>query len=499
MGYELTDEQQDIIKTLDSEENIIKINAYAGCGKSSTLVEIVKKIRETDEKSKILYVVFNRSMLEDAKQKFEGLDVECQTTHGFALKRFSAIKKGEIEVIPALDFNMFMEMKNSKKYAKAWVRFKTINELFGAFCLTYDDLDTFYANIYKKNDYNITEKVSFTERDFFKDLYEYMIENNFYTHGMYLKAYACECKDKITSYKYVLLDEAQDTNMFFYCILKRMKYEKLYTTGDIFQNIYGFTKTVNIFKKLEGITLPLSKSFRINDSTCKLANKILAKRYDDFAEGSIKNYFNKTEIEDKSKKTILFRLNGTLFEYATDLISRVDNIKVHFISNTQNGRSDDFEDCFNDMLYFYYMLLDSFDKEKAREFKNNFKFKVCKTVDNYIKICKKEGVGLYHYLCKNKSVLPLDYIKYFNFFLLNEMNIVEVVNKVKNSENCENPDKEYFLMTAHTSKGLEWEAVKVAPDRWSLTTDDEANLCYVAVTRAKKFLDATPIKDLLNE
>lgn len=155
---ELTQEQKDIINTLNNEEKIIKISAFAGCGKSSTLVEVVKEIRKTDKDSKILYVVFNRSMLEEAKEKFANLNVECQTTHGFALKRFSAIKNGEIEVIPALDFNMFMEMKNSKKYSKAWVRFKAVNELLNKFCLTYDDLDTFVANIYRKNSYEIQEK-----------------------------------------------------------------------------------------------------------------------------------------------------------------------------------------------------------------------------------------------------------------------------------------------------------------------------------------------------
>lgn len=497
MTYELTDEQQEIIKTLNTEDKIIKINAYAGCGKSSTLVEVVKEIRKNDKTSKILYVVFNRSMLEEAKEKFAGLNVECQTTHGFALKRFSALKDGEIQVIPALDFNIFMEMKNKKKYSKSWVRFKVINELFNEFCLTYDDLDTFCGNIYKQNNYNLTEKPSFTERDFFIDLYNYMVENNYYTHGMYLKEYACEGKDKITSYKYVLLDECQDCNLMFYRILKRMQYDKLYLVGDNYQNIYQFTKTINVFTKLEGITYNLSKSFRINDETCKLANRILAYHYKDFDKNSIKNYFNRTEIEDNTKKTILFRLNSTLFEYATDLISKVDNIKVHFISSNSNGRSDDFEECFNDMLYFYYRLLDSYKSEVAIEFKKTFKFNTCKLVDNYMKICKKENVGLYHYLCRNKKILPLDYIKFFNFFLINEMDIIEVINKVKNSENCVNPNKEYFLMTSHTAKGLEWENVKVAPDDWSLKTDAEANLCYVAVTRAKKNIDAQPILSLL--
>lgn len=495
---ELTDEQKAILETLNNDEKVIKINAVAGAGKSTLLKFLAEKIRETDKESKILYIVFNRNMLEEAKEKFAGLDVDCYTTHGFALKRFSAIKKGEIEVIPALDFNMFMEMKNSKKYAKAWVRFKTINELLEKFCLTFDDLDTFISNIYRDNNYEIHEKVSLTERDFFADLYNYMIKHGFYTHGMYLKAYACECKDKITTYKYILCDEAQDVSASFFRILKRMRYDKLYAVGDTFQNIFSFCKTVNIFKKLDGETYPLTRSFRINDMECELANKVLQYHYKDYPKNFVKNYFNRTEIEDKTKKTILFRLNATLFEYAVNLIMQADNIKVHFLTITSNGRTESFEECFNDMLYFYYRLLDSYKSEVAQEFKQTFKFSTCKLIDNYIKICKKEGLGLYHYLCRNKSVLPLEYAKYFNFFMLNEMDIINVVNKVKNSENCTNPNKEYFLSTVHTYKGLEAESVRIAPDLWSLKSDAECNLCYVAVTRATKYLDAQPIIDLLD-
>lgn len=278
-NFELTEEQKNIINTLKSDDKVIKINASAGSGKTAVLVELVKKIREKDTDSKILYVVFNRSMLEEAKKKFANYNVECQTTHGFALKRFSAIKDGEIEVIPSLDFNVFMELKNKPKYKKSWIRFKAINDLLNSYCLSYDDLETFKDNIYKKNNYGITEKISYTERDFFIDMYNYLVKNNLYTHGMYLKEYACFGKDSVKGYKYLLLDEAQDTNLMFYRILKRIKYEKLYAVGDNKQNIYSFLKTINVFDKLDGNSYPLSTSFRINNKTCELANRILKTHY----------------------------------------------------------------------------------------------------------------------------------------------------------------------------------------------------------------------------
>ena len=498
----LTDEQKAIIDTVNNDDKVIKINAVAGASKTFTMLEVAKKIRETDKDSKILYIVFNRSMVEESKKKFADLklNVECQTTHGFALKRFSALKDGEVNVVPALDFNMFMEVKNKKQYVKQWIRYKVIADLLDAYCLTYDSFEEFCENIYKKADqYGIQDKPSFTERDFFAELYKYMIDNHTYTHGMYLKLYACECNDKITSYKYLLLDEAQDTNAMFYCILKRMQYKKLYIVGDTKQNIYQFCKTINIFDKIDGKDYTLSKSFRINDEACKLANRVLAYHYKDYKKGFVKNYFNRTEIEDKTKKTILFRLNSTMFEYATNLISKTDNIKVHFMNTNTSGNADKFEECFNDMLYFYYRLLDSYDKLKAQDFKKSFKFNTCKTVDNLIKVAQKENMGLYHYLCRNKGILSLDFSKYFNFFIINELDIIDIVNKVKNSEECENPNREYFLSTCHRYKGLEAEFVKIAPDAWSLKSDAECNLCYVAVTRATKKLDAKPIIELLNE
>lgn len=495
--YELTDEQKAIIKTVHNDEKIIKINSVAGSGKSSTLLEIAKEIRKTDKDIKIYYFVFNKLMVEEAKKMFEGLDVQCFTTHSFALRRFTAINKNPIEVIPGLDFNIFMELKNNKKYCKKWIRFKTINELLNQFCLCFDNIDDFCINIYKKpKNYGITDRIVEVEIDFLKDIYNYMISNNIYTHGLYLKCYACDCKDKIST-PILLLDECQDTSLMFYGILKRMNYKKLYACGDVKQNIYQFCKTINIFNKIEGKTYPLSVSFRINNKACDLANRVLAHHYKDFKYGDLKNLQNRTKLEDNSKKTILFRYNSSLFIYATQLISQIDGIKVIFMGTDGSSACDNFDECFNDMLYFYYRLIKSQNEEKANEFRSTFNFKANKTVDNYIKIAEKENKNIYHYLYKNKDILSLDFRKYLNFFLLNEIDIIEVVKKVKASEECINPSKTYFLSTAHRYKGLEAEHVKVAPDEWSISSDAECNLTYIAVTRSTKVLEAQPIEDLL--
>ena len=114
---ELTQEQKNIIETVHNDAKIIKLNAYAGSGKTSTLVEVVKEIRKTDKDCKILYLVFNKSMVLDSKKKFDSLDleVECQTIHGWALKRFSMLSKDEITIMPNLDYSDYMKVK-SRQY-----------------------------------------------------------------------------------------------------------------------------------------------------------------------------------------------------------------------------------------------------------------------------------------------------------------------------------------------------------------------------------------------
>ena len=143
---ELTQEQKNILETVsNSVDKEIKVDSVAGSGKSFILVEVAKKYQELNPSAKMMYFVFNRLMLEEAKERFRkaGVNIECFTTHSFALRRFKAIKKIDFEPISDLDFKTFMEIKNKKDFSKKWINFKNIKELFNQYCLTYDNLDIF--------------------------------------------------------------------------------------------------------------------------------------------------------------------------------------------------------------------------------------------------------------------------------------------------------------------------------------------------------------------
>ena len=502
---ELTQEQKDIVNTVYNDEKVIKINAYAGAGKTSTLVEIVKEIRKTEPNVKILYLVFNKSMVEDSKLKFDSLDlnVECYTTHSFALRRFSLLRDGNIEVMPTIDYSDYMKIKNSNtsyKYAK----YKNILDMLNSYCATFDDLNEFCDTLIagdKKDKYGLQSNfIKSYEVKFFKDLYTYFLNQAKFTHNMYLKEYAIHTADTVRGYKYIFLDEAQDLNPFMLSIIKRIQRDKIYIVGDKYQQIYQWNHAINSMDRFDGITLPLSISFRFNNEVCEIANKILAKKYKEFIPGSIKNFHNKTDIEDTSKKTVLFRTNGRMFEYAVNLMKELDNIKVHFMDVVNGTNSDCFDEAFSEMLYFYDQLLSSKKgcEEELEIYRSKFRIKRSKNVDAYVNIAKKEGAEFYQYLVRNADILSLDFRKYFDFFILNSQELISVLERLKKSEDCENPDKEYTLITAHRSKGLEWSWVKIADgDKWSMTSDDEANLLYVACTRAKNKLEHRAIDDLI--
>ena len=79
---QLTPEQQLIINSTGN----IKINAVAGSGKTTTIVEYAKS---RPKNSKILYLAFNKSVKLEAIKKFEsqGLkNVKVETAHSLAYK-----------------------------------------------------------------------------------------------------------------------------------------------------------------------------------------------------------------------------------------------------------------------------------------------------------------------------------------------------------------------------------------------------------------------------
>ena len=75
---EPTEEQLAIINALPNEY-LIKVNAFAGTGKTSML----QMLTNFYPGKKFLYLAYNKSMQEDAQKKFN-INVDVKTVHAFA-------------------------------------------------------------------------------------------------------------------------------------------------------------------------------------------------------------------------------------------------------------------------------------------------------------------------------------------------------------------------------------------------------------------------------
>ena len=107
---ELTPEQQQIVET--EFDDVLLVNAYAGTGKTSTLV----KFCEARRGKKILYMAYNSSMQKEASKKFKhlGASVFVKTMHSLAYAAIGKDYKDRLGNLRALICFHFVKMLQKK-------------------------------------------------------------------------------------------------------------------------------------------------------------------------------------------------------------------------------------------------------------------------------------------------------------------------------------------------------------------------------------------------
>lgn len=248
----LTDEQRAVIsvsRTLEKLE-ILKVEACAGSGKTSTLVEVAK----ANPESRFLYLAFNRSIVEEARTRFPE-NVRIFTTHGLAWRWYaytygSAALKNVCSGYRPFDIESVFPGAGTKELSSLISR-------FGQFCHS--------------------ARTGPEDKDV-KRLFEAVRQGRIpMTHDFYLKLYQLECQPKFRSYDYVLLDEAQDTNAVTMSLFCDNDCRRI-LVGDSHQAIYAFRGAVNALGKTAAdTTLHLSYSFRSVQKILDRANYFLGR------------------------------------------------------------------------------------------------------------------------------------------------------------------------------------------------------------------------------
>lgn len=465
-----TDQQNHIF---ESKEQIILVKAYAGSGKTTTLVEFAK--RHSDKK--ILYIAFNSSVVESAKRKFPS-NVVVSTFHSIAFKEFGKDYSEKLNR-PLKISNIISLLKVERnKYNLEFAKF--LLEIINSF-----NNSAYYSlkeaiPLKSKYSYHVIEEA--LETIWFEMLNS---TNNFpITHDTYLKLY--HLSNPTLNYDYILFDEAQDANPVIVDIILnqiRKVNSKIVVVGDNHQSIYSFKNAINSLNKFNHRKeYYLNKSFRFGNNIANYVNAILKVLKGETIDliGSDHEDFIVNNFEKDEKFTIISRTNACLFLKAIQAVE--NNKKIHFISGFKK--------------YNFYNVLDL--DFLARGKLNLINDLHIKDYGNYETFVHEANAT------QDKELLFLKKIvdKY-------KGKLEDLFKKIENSI-VDEKSADIVLTTAHKSKGLQFENVFLCNDfstfidnegeiiirNWS---EEEINILYVASSRAiKKLKPNTMLKNIYN-
>jgi len=477
---ELTREQYAIINSRGN----IKINAVAGSGKTTTVVEYARARPKT---SKILYLAFNKSVKQEAKRRFSAIglnNVKVETAHSLAYKhvvfknqyrvRHQGYKTHEIVGLLGLT-------GNGEKHAE-YIVANHINKFISYFCnsekqkireLNYLDVvtdekaktfvTTFYDYIEKKTRFLLSKM----------DKGEIEV-----THDFYLKKFQLE--NPILNFDYILFDEGQDASAVMLAVFLKQKATKV-IVGDIHQQIYGWRFAVNALENATFKTYKLSTSFRFNQNIADLAMGVLKWKIH-LAEHETIGINGKGNSKETKVKAVLARTNLGLLIKAIEYVTEKKKVKkIYFEGNINSYTYADEGASLYDVLNLY--------NGKRRLIKDKLiqKMKNMDELEDYIK--KTEDVQL---------GMMVEIVKEYG----NE--IPGIIKEIKQLHvgNDEREKAEMIFSTVHRSKGMEYDAIQLVNDfiteeaiEKTMTDfqktaniskiNEEINLLYVAITRTK--------------
>ena len=494
--FKSTNEQNLILVTLKAQEKIVKINAFAGTGKTTTLVTIAKEFT----KKRILYLAFNKSIQLEAEAKFPS-NTTVKTTHALAYGQI-VYKQG---------YGVPRNNYRSREIAELFFVDENIAKLA---LIIFENFCNSASSGIGVDDVDIGDSIQAQAKICAKMIFDRMLKKDLQiTHSFYLKAFHLGLLNgviKMRAYDLIMLDEAQDTNDVTLSIFYNLSAKQKIIVGDRHQQIYSFRGSVNAMKNVKAKILNLTQSFRFNSEIARTATFFLNifKDEKNIIKGTDKDIENKTKAYISRTNTMLIKeiakvvKDEVFFKTVREPYS-IFGLSLNILK-LANGKIDKIDRGYGFLKYYYRDFINSgreeilsFLKERGEE------------LDDVELITAAQIVGEFWGRIKDFYKIAM-----------------------KNYESKGECD--LFFTTAHTSKGLEWDEVEVMEDfdiektvaKYFVETGfpideqdllslfregikdgsvkqdiiDELNLYYVAITRARNsVVDNSKLYDKLLE
>lgn len=462
-----TNEQIAIFDCIENTENHLIINAGAGTGKTTTIVEAANRING----QKAAFLAFNKSIATELAERLP-TDVEAKTFHAFG---FAAIRAAGVKTkVNNFKVNNIIKDLHGADFYVAPLK-KLVSLVKGSMI---DGTDKKAIN-QLIDEYNINFNSDREERIAVESIPAILTMCRTQTHII-------DFDDMIwmpivngypfPKYDVLFVDEAQDFNevqreMISLCV----NGGRCIIVGDRNQAIYGFrgadSNSIAMFRQrlLKGereiSEFPLSITWRCPKSVVREANRYVREfNAPDFAEeGTV---IVDAPFNPQRNDMVLCRYNAPLVSAFYDLISQGKSAyvlgrdmtkglitAVQKISKNNHMGVEEFTQLFQkDFAYNYQRLLDQNKENQAMALED-----------------KRDCIMIF---VKKATTVG---------------GIIEEIKRVFDG----NEEGEIMLSTVHKAKGLEADNVYIlATERMPhpYGSLEENNICYVAITRAKKNL-----------
>ncbi|WP_430967363.1 UvrD-helicase domain-containing protein [Spongiimicrobium sp. 2-473A-2-J] len=538
-----TDEQNRIFEFVAKGEGHGIIDAVAGAGKTTTIIEAAKY---TNHPNSLLFCAFNRSIAGEINNRFVEkrlFQVTTSTIHSLGLQILKTNLSSEKEI--KLKENKYQELINNSGIRKELLpRFKEILKINN---LNYDEyaekqnhevnnliwkirrrlleINQKYRLTLCKDNFTDLRNMVFhygifseieeakrnidTELELYFDAHQYLLtQANKFSENHYIIDYAdmlyLPYKWKLQSPKkfgFLFIDECQDLSrsQLVVALKYASKGSRILSVGDPIQSIYGFSGAdIESFNNIEKITnakrLPLTTCFRCPKLVINLAQEFRSdiqgnKGYDGKVEEIlIKDVVKSTEEND----LIVSRTKDPILLLVFRFIEFEKKVRIH-------------PDIAKDLIR---RLRGLFQKElitrRIESFPGGFNGLKKEALDRQGWIIRKEAKRIIDnqlreiHIKEELSVLEskLEFLhKRYEIWKKECSSLEDIFKKI--NEYISEKENPITLSTIHTAKGLEANRVFILdfeklplkrPEQKEWEKIQENNLKYVAITRAKEEL-----------
>ena len=480
---QLTPEQQAVLST---NCNLV-INAVAGSGKTTTLIEYAKS---RPAHSKILYLAFNKTVKTEAIQKFTtaGINnVKVETAHSLAFDHI--VKHSPYQVVAGYKSHEWCDIlgiKTGDRHAD-FIIASHVSKFISYFCnsqsLKVQDLN--YTNVvtdakaktFVSNFYAVIERLT-------REALAKMDKGDIaVTHDFYLKKF--QLSHPVLPYDYILFDEGQDASAAMLDVFLKQDCIKI-IVGDAHQQIYGWRYAINSLQQVDFPVYNLSNSFRFDDEVALVANKILAWKKQLQQTPAVKIIGAGVVTDTIITKATLGRTNLGLLLNAISQWQHGNLNKLYFEGNINSYTFADEGASLYDVLNLFNGKRDKIKDKLIAEMKS------MKELEDYIEKTEDNSLGMI-----------VEVVKEFG------NKLPGLISELKQHHTATKEEAEMIFSTVHRCKGMEYDEVTLLNDFINEEKlgkyiaqyggdkmneadknrlAEEVNILYVAATRAKNKL-----------